>query len=510
MPAPAPESPTDTDAKPLPPGGHPTVPWDCAQTRFTRAWELGTGADQSMNLLAAMPGGDMIVAGDVMGQVDFGNGVVANAPSGDDLVVARIRPTGDAVWAVVGSGGAMLLESMVADRTGSIAVGGWFSGDLTIGAGTPTETTVSSSLSFSGFVLVLSPDGAVRWIRTAQGDRTEQTDALAFGVDGTVWATGSFSDSAATISYEEPDAITITGGDTDPNTSDAWLAHFDANGGLLGVGWSVGPGSQSGTALAARPTGGVDLVLEHDSGDVFVPSGGGAQLLPGGDGDQAIIRLAGSGAVEGTLDLPELSELNGLAYAGDNLVLEAEIPMPATIAPWDASPPVELVATPLVSRFDGLVVWQGGTGPVTAQQVDPYGRIAGLGASTAGVALALWVDDQPELFPGSLDLVVSEGDASGGGLRSAAIASDPSGTWTCAVDVEANGEELSTIAPLQAALDEAGGLWLAGRFRESTFTVEAWPGGPAAAVMEAPVAEDDQGFLVRWQLWPTDVPATAP
>ncbi len=73
------------------------------------------------------------------------------------------------------------------------------------------------------------------------------------------------------------------------------------------------------------------------------------------------------------------------------------------------------------------------------------------------------------------------------------------------MDVELSASLSSTDLVNAVAVDDAGGLWLAGRYNDATLGIESVPDGPMAAELEAVAAEEYQGWLVRWQLWP---PAT--
>ena len=509
-PQPSPTVPVPTggrEVKPAQPDGHPAPPWDCAQIKMTRAWELGSGADDSMELLAPMPGGDMIVVGDAMSPIDFGNGVVGTPLNADDLVVARIQPDGNAVWAKILSGGFIQTGGLAVDPAGRIAVTGEYNDPLIFDAGTPNATVFGSSYLSSGFVAILDASGVLIWARTIQGDGVnERADAVAFDADGSVWATGSFDAASTTVSFGEPDAVTITGGDADPNGDDAWLAHFDAAGGLLGVGWSAGDLNQRGVALAARPTGGVDAVISHGS-DTFVDLAGVAHPLPDEGSSLAIVRLDRAGAFEDCLALPAGSTLQSLGYAAGDLVAALEFPLAATVPAWDDSPGLYLENTAFGALFDGLVTWTGGQGPVRSELV---GSTKAAFFSASGQAIGAQILDDQILLPETAHLEVDESEFTQDSGRPSAVAWDPSGTWVCAVDIEARGEPLANNSVLTVALDEVGGMWVAGGYRESTFTVEAYPGGPAAAEMEATLPEDDQGFLVRWQLWPAPAPPPPP
>jgi hypothetical protein len=389
------------------------------------------------------------------------------------------------------------------DGAGRIAVSGDFSDRLRLNPGSPgsLEMTVSDD---AAFVFVLSPDGQVEWVRIVYDGAlgSEDVVSVSFGEDGTLWASGTFDASTATVSYGEPDAIVIANGDDDPNDNDDFLAHFDANGGLLGVATATGDGPQYAESVVPRPGGGVDwLVLA--TGTTLTDMVGGVSTVPG-EGDQVILRLDASGVLQDVLAFPDGVGAQHIGYRGADLVALVEGAVPATMPAWDGTPGVELVQSPAnpAPVFHGLVTWAGGIAPVTAEMVDWSGLFGGLSTSEHGQSVALHITGDTDLLPESLVIEIPESNFTEDSMRPSAVVWNADGSLVCGVDIESRGTPWSNTAIVVSAIDEAGGVWMAGEFREAVFTAETYQGGPAGAVLDATLGEDDQGFLARWQLWP--------
>ncbi len=498
------------------PTTEPVVPWDCTQARLTAAWELGSGGDQEMNLLAPMPGGDMIVVGDFSGEVDFGNGVVARASNGDELVVVRIRPDGLAVWATVLTGGPIIPQGVAVDAAGRIAVVGSFSGDLILNQGTPEEGVYHEVQGLTGFLAVLSSTGNHEWVRLVahDGAGSESFDAVAFDAGGTLWAAGTFKDQGI-VSYGQPDAVALVG-DSNLNYDDAFLARYDPAGALLGLAWTTAEGPQWAHHVAVRPTGGVDWLLGHEAKPTPLTDMGGTVVeLPGGPSSNTIVRFDGLGHVEDSLALATVFAAWELDYSAADLVFITKTAAPSSIPAWDESLPLELPDTG-TTVFGGPVTWAGGIAPVSAELVEPYSNTTAGFVSALGKAVGARSGADINVLPDTVKLEILESDLySDGAARPYAVAWDPTGQFVCGVDIETSEYHDVPLVVRAVALDEAGGLWLAGDYQDQIFTYESYEGGPALFSFEASNGEETQGFLARWQLWPgpaspVPVPVPAP
>jgi len=193
--------------------------------------------------LATTPDGDALVAGEFDGSIDFG-GSIALASAGIDAFVAKLsRKDGSAIWALkLGDDFyAQRAYAVAAGPSGEVAVTGAFGGIMTIGG-----QTLASKSQTDAFVMVLEPDGALRWIK-ALGDAAgidQVGGGVAFDPLGHVLVTGSFDGS---IDFGAG-AVTATG------LADAFVAKFEGPTGKLVWEKHGGDGSaQRGWGIASLP-----------------------------------------------------------------------------------------------------------------------------------------------------------------------------------------------------------------------------------------------------------------
>lgn len=129
-------------------------------------WALVYGgklADQSENAVAADAAGNVILAGDYYGTVDFGGGSLTAA--GKPLVVAKLDPGGSHLWSHGFSAtGVLYIGGVAVDATGDVLITGSYGGTVDFGDG-PLPTAVWDD----GFVVKLSAAGDVLWSRKFGG-----------------------------------------------------------------------------------------------------------------------------------------------------------------------------------------------------------------------------------------------------------------------------------------------------------------------------------------------------
>jgi hypothetical protein len=146
----------------------------------TPRWAVLYGDGQSQELVGAEfdAAGDLIVTGDLMGTVDFGQGPLSSAnPAG---VLARLTDSGEVEWAKLLSGSRSVVGTDVAiSPQGNIVGLGWFSGTLDLGGGPMTSDL---GYLFSSYVALFDAQGNWIW---DQGIHGEQTLATGVAVDGT-------------------------------------------------------------------------------------------------------------------------------------------------------------------------------------------------------------------------------------------------------------------------------------------------------------------------------------
>ncbi len=239
----------------------------------------GKGYDYG-HAIAVDHAGDIVIAGAVVGEADFGEIRIPNE-AGSHIFCAKYHPDGKLVWAKAATGKAGGSGHVVAvDGAGNIYVGGLSSGSGEFG-GKPLVSPKGSS----AVVAKLSPEGKVLWITQQLGEPSCIFHEITCDQKGRVWASGMFKGKAVLGS----ETFTTT---TDKD-SDALLCHFDTNGKLLWSRVGQGPAVDYGLGVATDGQGGSFLTGEFT--DVFKL--GGAELHSRGATDVYVAKFDEKGAL---------------------------------------------------------------------------------------------------------------------------------------------------------------------------------------------------------------------
>ena len=140
------------------------------------AKQYGDNSDQQANSVAVGSDGNIVVAGAMVGMVDFGNGSMKlNAHASADVFVAKLHADGTTAWAHnYGSDNENQFGLGVRiDAVQNILVAGYLKGTMTIGGTTLTEAAPMTSSDTDMFVFKLAADGSAQWARSF-GDGNDQ------------------------------------------------------------------------------------------------------------------------------------------------------------------------------------------------------------------------------------------------------------------------------------------------------------------------------------------------
>lgn len=189
--------------------------------------------------------GNIYIAGDFYGQIDFGGptlyATTANAP---DVFVAKLTPDGQHVWSIAGGGtGYESINDIYVLPSGSVAVvGGTNSPTFTIDG--EADTTHGG---YDALVMVFGSTGSHSFTRVLGGPLTDlgagivwDASALSIMVSGTFWSTVDFGVGAP---------ITSNG------QADFFLAEIKVWGAMANVWTGGGTGNESGGSLCLDDDG---------------------------------------------------------------------------------------------------------------------------------------------------------------------------------------------------------------------------------------------------------------
>lgn len=150
-------------------------------------WALVYGgklADQSENAIAVDAAGNVIVAADYYGTVDFGGGPLS--AGGKPLVVAKLNPGGAHLWShSFSSTGVLYIGGVAVDAAGDVLIAGSYGGTVDFGDG-PLPDTVWDD----GFVVKLSAAGDVLWSRKFGGLGQEWPQSVLVDATGALVVAG--------------------------------------------------------------------------------------------------------------------------------------------------------------------------------------------------------------------------------------------------------------------------------------------------------------------------------
>jgi hypothetical protein len=205
----------------------------------------GDAADQVVTGVVVDDGGNVILVGHFMGEIDFGDGPLTSA-GGFDVFVAKLDPMWKPVWSVRGGDELDQLAAGVGvDASGTVRVAGSFEGTLDLGGGPMT-----SAGDLDAFVVAFDASGG--WLHSSRfGDAArQQASAIAVHADGQAAVTGPFEGSLDLgVKQFSADAI------------DGFTLVLDATGGPLWARDIPGLYDQRPTAVAMGPSGDVVVAL---------------------------------------------------------------------------------------------------------------------------------------------------------------------------------------------------------------------------------------------------------
>ncbi|WP_437591235.1 SBBP repeat-containing protein [Sorangium sp. So ce1000] len=229
--------------------------------------------------LAVDPAGDVVVAGRAFGRVDLGGGELASHGS-DDVFVVKLSSGGEHIWSrIFGGSGADRCDRIAVDAAGNVLVAGGYHGAVDFGAGVLTSAGMRDA-----FVLRLaSKDGRTLLAVRAGGEGDDYAQGIAADADGNLLVAGYFEGS---IDLGGPPLASA-------GLSDVFLAKLRPSGDHV---WSA----RFGGAEADEAH---DVAVHQATGDVVLTGTftstidlGGEPLVSAGGRDLFVARLSSAGA----------------------------------------------------------------------------------------------------------------------------------------------------------------------------------------------------------------------
>jgi hypothetical protein len=160
-----------------------------------RCFPTGTGATTGQDL-AVDAEGNAVICGVVSGSTLYGELPLAN-PAGRDAFAAKFDASGRALWVFKADGSTNAMFASVAlDGRGGVCLSGMFQGALKLGG-----KTISSRGAHDVLIAKLSPEGTLRWFHTAGSAQTDYGLGITADAAGNCYVTGELSDGAEFLGH---------------------------------------------------------------------------------------------------------------------------------------------------------------------------------------------------------------------------------------------------------------------------------------------------------------------
>jgi hypothetical protein len=235
-----------------------------------------TNPNQFANAVATDPSGNVLVAGNHWGTVDFGGGPLTSA-GGDDVFLVKLDSDGDHVWSKrFGDPSTDQTGRTVAvDASGEACLGGSFAGTIDFGSGSH-----SSLGGVDVYVAKFAANGTSIWSRRFGGVLDQVLESVAVDGSGNVILCGYFS---GTVDFGGLPLTALN--------NDIFLVKLDSDGDHVWSG-SFGSGNdQEGAAVAVDGTGAIFAAGRFESTVNF----GGSTLSSVGGHDVFLAKFTGAG-----------------------------------------------------------------------------------------------------------------------------------------------------------------------------------------------------------------------
>jgi hypothetical protein len=231
----------------------------------------GDSCDQRGGAVAHTPSGNVLIAGDFCGKMDFGATAVETKGAEIDAFVAMIDALGEDIYSrSFGGKGAQITRAAAVDANGDAVVVGSFDQGFDAGLGEATSAGLEDT-----FVVALDPKGNVLWSLTFGGTEPDIAGGVAFDELGNIVLGGTFGGSVdfgggpLTATVGHPSSFVVK---LDPSGKHLWSKSFGGDDNVVINGVAAGPGGTvavTGSYVGTADFGG-GPVTSNGAGDTFV------------------------------------------------------------------------------------------------------------------------------------------------------------------------------------------------------------------------------------------------
>lgn len=241
--------------------------------------KFGDGLDQHAKAVATDAMGNIVVAGDFEGSINFGSAANKLTSLGGDIFLAKLDPSGTHLWSRrFGDAEEQRVTALATNGAGTVAIAGMFLGSLKLG---PTALLDVGSGAFDIFLAEFDGAGNHLWSTSfAVSAPFADVNGLAIDSTGSVYATGDFVE-----------AIDFGGTNFASDGVQMFIAKLDGTGKHV---WSkaFGAGQDArGTSIALDPAGNL-IVTGVFTGTVDF---GGGPVVSAGMSEGVVLKLDANG-----------------------------------------------------------------------------------------------------------------------------------------------------------------------------------------------------------------------
>ncbi len=259
--------------------------------------------------------GNIILAGNFSDKTDFdpGSGVFTLEASGHiDAFICKLDASGGFIWAIqFGDKESTYISNIVTDAAGNIYAAGTLKNSCDFDPG-PDTFMVRTPGYIDIFLLKVSADGKLLWVKTVGGEEPDHPGGLAIDSSGALYLTGSFREVSDLL--PGPDTLLV---EANGWNNDVFIMKLDSAGEQLWLKYFGGPEHDSPLSLALDSS--LNIIVSGMFGDTvdFDPGDGQYVHIAKGEQDIFVLKLNPDGKIMWATTLSSQKGVDGATVATD-------------------------------------------------------------------------------------------------------------------------------------------------------------------------------------------------
>ena len=225
-----------------------------ATGNFVWAQKIGSNTAQVANSIIVDASGNIIVAGNFVGAVDFDPGPLTftlNGGGNNDCFIFKMDAGGNFIWAKQVVGNYSQGDAISTDALGNLYVCGNYNSTADLDPGSGANNVTATGGSADVFLIKLDAAGNFVWGKSFGGIGTDVAESIKADAAGNVYVTGNFP---FTVDFDPGPTtfnISVAG------STDVYLLKLDINGNFLWAKTFAGVDAEAGRDVIVDATGNV-------------------------------------------------------------------------------------------------------------------------------------------------------------------------------------------------------------------------------------------------------------